>query len=330
MDFVDEIVITVQGGRGGNGCVSFRREKFVPKGGPDGGDGGNGGSVILQVNLNLSTLFDIGHRKRYRAEDGKNGSSKNMFGRRGATLNIGIPAGTLVRDEETGEILGDLTASTQELVVAHGGRGGKGNARFATATHQAPDKAQPGLPGESRQIHLELKLLADVGLVGFPNAGKSTLLSRISAARPKIADYPFTTLVPNLGIVKTGEYHSIVVADIPGLIAGAHTGKGLGDRFLRHVERTRVLLFMIESVAEDPAATFQVLRDELKQFETDLIDRPKLIALTKMDLLPLEQIQKIPVRIEGIDCIPISSVTGQGIDALLAGLVTRIRQTDHG
>jgi GTP-binding protein len=317
MDFIDEVTITVQGGHGGKGCVSFRREKFIPKGGPDGGDGGDGGDVILKVNPNLSTLFDIRPRKWYRAGSGVFGKGKRMHGKRGQTCIIEVPPGTLVVDLDQNTLLGDLAGKDDELVVARGGRGGKGNSRFATSTNQTPDFAQPGIPGEERTLQLQLKLLADVGLVGFPNAGKSTLLSRISAARPKIADYPFTTLIPQLGIVKTGEYSSIVVADIPGLIEGAHQGKGLGDRFLRHVERTNLLVFLIDACEENPGASYQKLNDELRLFHESFSEKKRLIGLTKIDLLTEDQVDKLPGKIDGWRCYPISSVTGAGIQNLV-------------
>ena len=317
MDFIDEVIITVQGGHGGRGCVSFRREKFVPKGGPDGGDGGDGGDVRLRVNPNLSTLFDIRPRKRYRAQNGVMGKGKRMHGKRGEDAVISVPAGTIAMDLNTDVIIGDLTASDADLIVAHGGRGGKGNARFTSSTNQTPDFAQPGLLGEERTLQLQLKLLADVGLVGFPNAGKSTLLSRISAARPKIADYPFTTLIPQLGIVKTGEYSSIVVADIPGLIEGAHQGKGLGDRFLRHIERTNLLLFLIDSSEEYPQDRYRKLNHELCLFQESFSRKKRLIALTKTDILSDKQMDKLPGKMDDWPCFAISSVTGSGIQELV-------------
>lgn len=324
MDFIDEISISVQGGKGGNGCVSFRREKFVPKGGPDGGDGGDGGQVILRVKSNLSTLHDIRPRKRYRAGSGDHGKGSNKHGKRGQSIFIGVPPGTIVWESERSNQLGDMTESGQELVVARGGRGGKGNARFKSSTNQAPDRAQIGTNGETRDIRMELKLLADVGLVGFPNAGKSTLLSTLSAARPKIADYPFTTLVPNLGIVRLGEYRSLVMADIPGLIEGAHAGKGLGDRFLRHIERTKLLLFLIDANSEDIEGGYQALLQEVTQFGATLKEKPKLIALTKIDLIPPEQMKNLPEAIEKIPCRPISSVTGMGLETLRQELGDRL------
>ncbi|MCJ7813283.1 GTPase ObgE, partial [bacterium] len=247
MDFVDEVSFWVYGGQGGDGCVSFRREKFIPKGGPDGGDGGDGGHVILCVNSNISTLMDLRHRKRYQAGSGKRGMGKKMHGKRGENITVQVPQGTLVFDIESHLLLEDLKYPGQEYIVARGGKGGRGNSRFATSTRQAPDFAEKSTPPEHHHLKLELKLLADVGLLGLPNSGKSTLLSKVSSARPKIADYPFTTTVPNLGIVYYENFKSFVVADIPGIIEEAHSGKGLGDRFLRHAERCRVLVFLIEA-----------------------------------------------------------------------------------
>ena len=327
MDFIDEVTFWAIGGRGGNGCVSFRREKFVPKGGPDGGDGGNGGHIVLRVNGNLSTLADLRHRKKYKAEMGVSGKSKDMHGRKGKSKTIHIPPGTIVKDADSGNVLGDLTHVDQELIVAHGGKGGKGNARFATSTLQAPDWAEEGKPGDEVYIKLELKLLADVGLVGFPNAGKSTLLSRISAAKPKIANYPFTTLTPNLGIVRFGEYQSFVVADIPGLIEGAHRGKGLGDRFLRHVERTRILLFLIDLQDEEPYKTFESLLEELKEFNAELVNKPRIVAFTKIDL------QKDPFKIPAVfsneKCYVISAVSGHYLKELIQDLGTYVMDTTN-
>lgn len=328
MDFIDEVTIAVQAGRGGRGCVSFRREKYIPKGGPDGGDGGDGGDVILRVNPNLGTLFDIRPRKRYKAQNGEAGKGKRMHGRRGESAVIEVPPGTVVVDMGSGEQIGDLIESDEELTVARGGRGGKGNARFATSTNQTPDRAQPGREGVERTIRLQLKLLADAGLVGFPNAGKSTLLSRISAARPKIADYPFTTLIPQLGIVKTGAYSSMVVADIPGLIEGAHRGKGLGDRFLRHIERTRVLVFLIDASSECPSAFYDKLDEELRQYQAVFTMKKRLIAWTKIDLLSEEHVETLPKTLNGCPCFPISSVTGRGVDSLVDAMARCVREAD--
>lgn len=317
MKFIDEVSFSVEGGRGGDGCVSFRREKYVPKGGPDGGDGGNGGSVILQVRANISTLIDLRHRVRYQAVSGGHGRGSNMHGKNGADVIIPVPGGTLVIDADSGRVLGDLTEEGQQLIVAAGGRGGKGNARFATPTRQAPDFAQEGKPGSSSSIRLELKLLADIGLVGLPNAGKSTLLSVISAAKPKIAGYPFTTLVPNLGIVRYGDEQSAVFADIPGLIAGASQGKGLGDRFLKHVERTRVLIFMIDCLEESYDGVYHTLLSELENFDADLLRKPRLVTLTKVDTLPQDVKEDLPADMDGMPLAAISSASGEGINDLI-------------
>ncbi len=317
MHFIDEISFKVEGGHGGNGCVSFRREKFVPKGGPDGGDGGNGGDVIAKVNEGMTTLLDLKRRRSYRAESGQHGMGKNMYGRRGKDVVIHVPRGTMVKDMENGVLVGDMTEPGQVLVLARGGKGGKGNTHFARPTLQAPDWAENGTGGEVRNLKLELKILADVGLVGKPNAGKSTLLSVISAARPKIADYPFTTLTPNLGIVKYGEFQSFVVADIPGLIEGAHEGKGLGDRFLRHIERTRVLIFLVESCSDSPKEDYRILMDELTAFNRDLVGKPVIVALTKIDLIPVEERKELPRHLGRKPCIPVSAVSGEGIQTLL-------------
>jgi GTP-binding protein len=283
--FVDRVKIYVKAGDGGAGCVSFRREKYVPRGGPDGGDGGDGGDVLLLADPQLLTLYDFYYQVHFRAENGRSGQGKKMKGRDSEDLILRVPVGTVVMDAETGEVLGDLTEPYQTLVVARGGKGGRGNAHFARPTRQAPRFAEPGKPGEERWLILELKLIAEVGLVGLPNAGKSTLLSRISAARPKIADYPFTTLEPNLGVVKLPEGETFVVADLPGLIEGAHKGVGLGHEFLRHIERTRVLLFVLSVDREDLYADYQVLKKELKLYNPGLLQKDYLIAINKVDLV---------------------------------------------
>jgi GTP-binding protein len=283
----DRARIHVIAGKGGDGSVSFRREKYVPKGGPDGGDGGDGGSVVLAVNPHLRTLLDFQSKTRFKAPSGMNGSGNRKSGRSGEDLRIEIPAGTLVLDDETGATIADLVREGATHVVARGGRGGRGNARFATPTHQTPRESEPGRAGEERRLRLELRLIADVGLVGFPNVGKSTMLARLSAARPKIADYPFTTLEPHLGLVRVGaedEGRSFVMADLPGLIEGAHHGKGLGHEFLKHIWRTRVLLFLIDSLSEDPGRDVATLRYELEAYNPELGRKPALVALSRSDL----------------------------------------------
>ncbi len=327
--FIDEATIMITAGRGGNGCLSFRREKFVPKGGPDGGTGGRGGNVILRADKQLATLMDYRYQRSYRAPHGAHGQGANKTGRNGTDIVLSVPCGTLIRDAESGEVLADLVNDRDEIVAATGGRGGRGNAMFATSTNQAPRKTENGAPGEERKIHLELKLLADIGLVGFPNAGKSTLISRISAAKPKIADYPFTTLVPNLGIVRYGEYKSFVVADLPGLIEGAHEGRGLGIQFLKHIERTKVLVFLIECHSDDIKQQYTVLHNELKQFNPDLVKRKKIIAITKMDSAgedTRQMVAKLKIG-RGIPMIAISSVSGEGIKELVDSMWEKLQKT---
>jgi GTP-binding protein len=315
MNFVDQATIVVHAGDGGDGCISFHREKFKPKGGPDGGDGGDGGHIIIHATSQLNTLQDFKYHKKYHAGNGSPGQGNNKSGSKGRDVVIQVPAGTLIKDGETGDIIGDMTKDGEEIIVARGGRGGWGNQHFATSVNQVPRFAKPGTEGERFTIELELKVLADVGLVGFPNAGKSTLLSVLSAAKPKIADYPFTTLTPNLGIVKYGEYKSFVMADIPGLIEGAHEGKGLGDRFLKHIERTRVLVFLIDLHDEDPALTYKTLLDELGSFDSELLDKPRIVCITKCDhdeddlLIPDPTFEK--------KLIYISSVTKRNLNTLV-------------
>jgi GTP-binding protein len=327
--FVDVARIHTIAGRGGAGCISFRREKFVPKGGPDGGDGGRGGSVRLIVNPHVRTLLDFREQPRYKAESGRPGSGNRRTGRDGADLDIELPPGTVVKDGETGEVLADLVNAGDTFVVARGGRGGRGNARFATSTNQAPRRADPGQDGEQRQIELELKLIADVGFVGLPNAGKSTLLSRISRARPKIADYPFTTLAPNLGIVRIDDERTFVAADLPGLIEDAHLGKGLGLQFLRHVERTRVLLFLLAlDSAEGPAQDARTLEHELAEYSEALAGRTRVVALTKADVLAPEDRATAAARAGFPDAHVISAHTGEGLSGLLDQLWSLI--APHG
>ncbi|WP_457755503.1 GTPase ObgE [Thermodesulfatator indicus] len=328
--FVDQTKIYVKAGDGGAGCVSFRREKYVPRGGPDGGDGGKGGDVILVASSQLHTLYDFYHQTHFRAENGRPGMGKKMKGRDGDDLILKVPVGTIVKDAETGEILYDFTKDGESFVVAKGGRGGRGNARFATPTRQAPRFAEPGKPGEERWIILELKLIADVGLVGLPNAGKSTLLSRITAARPKIADYPFTTITPNLGVVKLDEERSFVVADIPGLIEGAHKGVGLGLDFLRHIERTKAILYVLDaSKGEECLKDFELLQKELAHYHRSLIEKPAAIALNKIDIVSDRQkLYELKAFFEkkGYPVYLISAVTGEGIKELLEGLWRLIHQ----
>lgn len=319
MKFVDLAQITVKAGNGGNGCVSFHREKFIPKGGPDGGDGGKGGNVIFHADAQLHTLQDIRYHRIYKAENGRPGEGNNKSGKKGKNVIIPVPAGTLIRDRNKNLIIADLTIDGEEFIAAKGGNGGWGNQHFATATNKVPRFAKPGQPGESLDLELELKILADVGLVGLPNAGKSTLLSVLSAARPKIADYPFTTLVPNLGIVRYGEYRTFVMADIPGLIEGAHSGRGLGDQFLKHIQRTRVLLFLIDINDPDILATYETLKNELSLYDSYLMRKPRLIVVSKTDTGP--ENADIPVFPDDEKVIPISSATGYNIKMLLQMII---------
>lgn len=326
--FVDHARIYVKGGDGGSGCVSFRREKHVPRGGPDGGDGGRGGSVILKADANLETLLDFVSRRHFRAGNGRPGEGGNRHGADGADLIVPVPLGTLVYDAQGGHLLRDLTAHGQEVTVAAGGRGGRGNKRFATPTNRAPRIADDGDPGEERILDLELKLIADVGLVGLPNAGKSTLLARISRAHPRIADYPFTTTEPQLGIVEAGETRRIVVADLPGLIEGAHQGVGLGDAFLRHIERTRVLVHLVEALPPtgDPAGSYRTVRGELLQYSSALGQRPEIVAVSKMDLPGAETAADALEAHLGREVLRISAVTGQGIAPLVSRMLECVRE----
>ena len=316
--FIDFTQIDISAGNGGSGAVSFRREKFIPKGGPDGGDGGRGGHVIFKVDTNLHTLQDIRYRRRYKAENGHPGRGSNKTGKNGKDVVILVPAGSVIRKKGSKDIIIDLTVNGQNYIICNGGQGGKGNARFKTSTKQAPRKAQPGIEGESGIFEIELKVLADVGLVGLPNAGKSTLLSSISSARPKVADYPFTTLKPNLGIVKYGEYESFVMADIPGLIEGASLGKGLGHQFLRHIERNRIHIYLIDCMEENPYDVYNTLKNELKNFNEDLIKKPSLICRTKSDLKQELSPQWNDFNEKIYD---ISSLTKEGVDELIHSLV---------
>lgn len=320
MHFVDQVRIEVAAGHGGAGCVSFRREPYVPQGGPDGGDGGRGGSIVLQADANVATLLDFRYHRRYQAPSGRPGEGKRRTGASGEDLVIRVPRGTLVYDDETGELLGDLVEDGQTLIAAKGGQGGRGNTRFASPTNRAPRQADRGRAGQARRLRLELKLLADVGLVGLPNAGKSTLLSVMSSARPKIADYPFTTLVPNLGIVDLGDYRSCTMADVPGLIEGASEGKGLGHAFLRHLERTRLLVVLLD-VQDEPQRRLETLLAEIGRYRPELLRVPRIVCLSKMDLLP-EDAEPPALRGVGEEAvIHLSSVTGRGLGALRAAIL---------
>jgi GTP-binding protein len=336
--FVDEVDIHIIAGSGGDGCLSFRREKFVPRGGPDGGDGGAGGSVYVAAIATKNTLVDFRFHPEFKARRGQHGQGSNRTGQTAADLDVTVPIGTLVYDKSDGarRLLADLAEEGQRVLVARGGRGGRGNARFVSSTNRAPRRTEPGEPGEEKWLQLELKLLADVGLIGFPNAGKSTLISRISAARPKIADYPFTTLVPNLGVVRLSDDRSFVVADVPGLIKGAHEGHGLGDRFLRHVERTKVLVHLVDvsgASGRDPVEDFDTIQEELKLFDRQLAAKPQIVAPSKIDALDnpeaLERLTR-HVRARKLQVIPISGVRGDGLPELLEGAwreIARARAT---
>ncbi len=332
MQFIDYVKVHAKAGSGGRGCVSFRREKYVPRGGPDGGDGGRGGHVIFRAEHRLNTLLDLRYKSRYAAKNGRPGMGKKMHGADGEDLVIPVPVGSVIRDATTQEVLADLDTDGAELVAARGGRGGLGNSHFATPTRQAPRFAQSGLPGEELDVTVELKLLADVGLIGLPNAGKSTLISVISAARPKIADYPFTTLVPTLGVVKVGEWRSFVVADIPGLIEGAHKGAGLGHQFLRHVERTRLLLHLVDisEMAEgDPVGNLRKINRELALYSKELARKPQAVAGTKTDVKGegkrLDRLRQY-CETKGIDFYPVSGVTGEGINELVSYLSRKVSE----
>jgi GTPase len=324
--FVDYAIIDIEAGVGGSGAEAFLREMGVPFGGPAGGDGGRGGSIILRADNQLSTLLDFRYQQHYRAERGQHGQGKNRTGADGEDLVLRVPVGTVVRDEATGEMLAELTQNGEEFVAAKGGRGGRGNGKFATSTNQSPRRWEPGFEGEKRKITLELKLIADVGLVGSPNAGKSTLLASVSAATPKIADYPFTTLTPNLGVVSLSEMRQFVIADIPGIIEGASEGKGLGLRFLRHIERTRTLAFLLSVESEDLQAEYEMLRAELHAHSAELADKPHCVIITKMDIMPPDA--EVP-SVNAPDAwgqFAISSASRRGMDALLEALWLRVRK----
>lgn len=323
--FIDEATVTVESGAGGDGCISFRREKYVPRGGPDGGDGGDGGDVVVIADDSLSTLLDFRYKSHIRAGRGEHGKGKNLTGARGKDAVLLVPPGTLLRDS-AGHTVADMVESGQKVVLLRGGRGGRGNARFATSRQQAPRHAEPGGESACAVIHLELKLLADIGLVGFPNAGKSTLLARLSAAHPRIADYPFTTLQPHLGIVRWGEQETFVMADLPGLIQGAHEGKGLGIRFLRHIERTRALLFLLDCTSDTLEADLDTLKQELDAFNPVLLRKPRAIALNKRDLLPPGSPLPDPFAHQDGRRFHISAATGEGLDELTMALGQALRQ----
>jgi GTP-binding protein len=333
--FIDEAKIRVKAGDGGNGCMAFRREKFVPRGGPSGGDGGKGGDVIMESSERHNTLVHFRFNPEYKAQRGRHGEGSNRSGREGVDVLLKVPVGTILYDDETGDKVHDFSYPDDRIVVACGGRGGRGNARFATSTHQAPREHEPGRPGEERVFRLELKLLADVGLVGYPNVGKSTLISRISAARPKIADYPFTTLQPNLGVAVVGQppdEKSFVVADIPGLIEGAHTGAGLGTQFLRHIERNRLLVHMVDvsdaSGRTDPVKDVEVIAEELASFGAHLEEKPVIMVASKIDVANKEKLAKLKryCKKKKMDLFPISAVTGKGIDDLKYAIAEKLEE----
>ena len=335
MKFIDEVTITVVAGKGGNGCVSFRREKYVPRGGPDGGDGGEGGSVVLEATERKHSLLDFRYRNLFRAEHGRNGAGQNRQGRSGEDLIVEVPVGTVSKDPDTGEIFCDLTEAGQKWIAAKGGRGGKGNAHFVSSTHRTPRFAQEGQPGEERSLKLELKLIADVGLVGLPNAGKSTLVSSVSAARPKIADYPFTTLSPNLGVVQYDDAPPFVMADVPGLIEGAHEGAGLGIRFLKHIERTRLLVHVIDLSqvpSDNPLKPFKQIEHELESYSKDLKKKPRIIVLNKTDLLENRQeLDKIDkgYRNLGLPVLQVSALKREGLRELVRLLTKSLSEMNE-
>ena len=333
--FIDEVRIYVKAGNGGNGCLAFRREKYVPRGGPSGGDGGRGGDITMVASEHYNTLLHFRFNPEYKAQRGRHGEGSNKTGRDGESMEVATPVGTVIYDADSGELLHDFTTAGERFIVAHGGRGGRGNARFATATHQAPTEHEPGKAGEERRLRLELKLLADVGLVGFPNAGKSTLISRISAARPKIADYPFTTLEPNLGVVRVDDDRTYVVADIPGLIEGAHLGHGLGTQFLRHIERTRLLAHLVdvsEASGRDPVSDFEIVLRELASFSEALMQKPMMVVAAKLDAAQdprrIASLERL-ARERGMPFYKISSVTGEGIEELKRAMGELVLERDE-
>ncbi|MBT8365193.1 MAG: GTPase ObgE [Deltaproteobacteria bacterium] len=333
MKFFDEAFITVQSGDGGRGCVSFRREKFIPRGGPDGGDGGKGGDVIIKSTLHRRTLYPFRFKREFKAKNGGHGQGRQKTGKKGEDLSIEIPPGTLVKDAETNDLLKDFTQPGEVFIIAKGGRGGQGNYRFKTSTHRAPRFAQPGEPGQFLKLKLELKLIADVGLIGLPNAGKSTLIGAISSATPKVADYPFTTLTPNLGVVQTCWGKPFVVADIPGLIEGAHNGAGLGIRFLRHIERTHILVHLIDTSAIDaqnPLAGYKIINAELAGYSPHLAEKPQILVLNKMDLPGANRAAKtLQAMLKDREVLLISALTREGVEQLISKIVERLDQF-HG
>lgn len=332
MKFIDEAVISVQSGDGGAGCLSFRRERFVPRGGPDGGDGGKGGDVILKTSSGKHTLYDFRFRRNFKAKKGGRGQGSRRTGKSGENFVIDIPPGTIVTDLDTGEILRDCLLPGEEWVVAEGGRGGKGNRHFTSSTHRTPRFSQPGEPGKTLNLKLELKLIADVGIIGLPNAGKSTLIQAVSSAKPKIADYPFTTLTPTLGVVYTGWGEPFVMADIPGLIEGAHQGAGLGDRFLRHIERTRILVHLIDANdidPEDPLASYRTVNNELMSFSGKIAEKPQIVVLNKTDLPGTEEgVARFRQSAEEIKILTLSAITGAGADKLKSEIVRMLGKID--
>jgi len=328
MKFIDEVSIKVRAGDGGNGCISFRREKYAPRGGPDGGDGGKGGDVIAIADENLRTLLDLSYQRSYKARRGENGGGSQMYGKSGPDLLIPVPVGSVIHDQDSGEQLADLVQPGEQFAIARGGKGGRGNIHFKTATNQAPRVAEEGVKGGGRKIRIELKLISEAGIIGFPNSGKSTLISRLSAARPKIADYPFTTLVPNLGVVKYRSFKSFVIADMPGLIKGASQGAGLGIQFLRHIERTRILVQLVECTSEDPVQDVKALEAELGAYDPSLPGRPRIIALSKTDLCPEQKQLDKKLRAfqrKGYEVVAISSVTGAGLDKLVEWCASQLQ-----
>ncbi len=323
--FIDYVEIAVKAGNGGPGCVSFRREKYISKGGPDGGDGGRGGDIIFEADSNLTTLMDFRYKRKYKAQNGRPGEGSLKAGKSGESVIIRIPAGTIIRNLDNGQIITDLDKDGMKAVVARGGRGGRGNNHFKSPTNQTPRKAEDGRPGEELRLSLELKLLADVGLVGLPNAGKSTILARLSAARPKIADYPFTTLIPNLGIVRLREFKSFVMADIPGIIEGASKGKGLGIQFLKHIQRTRLIIYLIDIFTDEPSKTLEILKEELRNFDPALLSRPSIVVLNKIDLLSDNDIKMISNKIPD-EYILFSAHSGHGEKELLNRIENALEQ----